>query len=295
MSVDDALERILAECLEHSQANEGLALRGSDPEGIHEMRVGLRRMRSALSDFRTVIPVAEFDWMKKETKWLIASLAAARDWDVFLAELLGPIEAARPRDHGLMELRTAAREERRRGYLAARAAIRSARRSAFNARVRRRLSGGTWRQSREHRIDDTPNPRIKKLASEVLDKRYKRALKIGRDFTRLSLLERHSLRIALKKLRYTGEFFRSLYPKKLAKPYFHALAEMQNCLGHMNDVIVAEHLLERISTSHRHQRAFAALPNAAGMVVGWHAHSANRSVREAEASWRQLRRMDRFW
>ena len=78
------------------------------------------------------------------------------------------------------------------------------------------------------------------------------ALGLGRDFTGFSSEERHQLRIALKKLRYTAEFFRSLYPKEHAKPYLSALAQMQNCLGHMNDdAVVAEHLLERLSTTHK--------------------------------------------
>jgi hypothetical protein len=52
------------------------------------MRVALRRMRAALSDFKVIIPVAQVDWLKCESKWLISSLASARDWDVFLSVLL---------------------------------------------------------------------------------------------------------------------------------------------------------------------------------------------------------------
>jgi CHAD domain-containing protein len=51
MSVDDEVALIFTECLKHWTTDEAVALEGADPEGIHEMRVGLRRMRSALSDF----------------------------------------------------------------------------------------------------------------------------------------------------------------------------------------------------------------------------------------------------
>ena len=73
-------------------------------------------------------------------------------------------------------------------------------------------------------------------------KRHRKALKRGRDFARLTPVERHRLRIALKKLRYATEFFHSPYPKKRTHAYLAALKELQDTLGHLNDVAVAETL-----------------------------------------------------
>ena len=70
-SVDDVVSVVFAAGLKHWTANEAAALSGLDPEGVHEMRVALRRMRVALSDFREIIPIAQVAWMKRETKWLI--------------------------------------------------------------------------------------------------------------------------------------------------------------------------------------------------------------------------------
>jgi len=291
MTVDDAVALIFTECLKHWTINESVVLRGVDPEGIHEMRVGLRRMRSALSDFRAIIPTPQLAWMKRETKWLITSLGAARDWDVFLAELLGPVEAARPGDRGLKELRTAARAERKRGYATTRIAIRCVRHSRFLAQMRDWLAARRWLQKDRKSLDEP----IRKLARRVLRKRHDAALKLGRDFSSLSAEQHHQLRIALKKLRYTADFFRSLYPKKPAKPYFRALAQMQNCLGHMNDVIVAEHLLERMTSAHQPQQVFSHLLIAAGTVIGWHARGASAAAQEAEENWRQFRDVGCFW
>jgi CHAD domain-containing protein len=294
MTIDDAIALIFTECLKHWTTNEAVALRGASPEGIHEMRVGLRRMRSALSDFRAIIPAPQLAWMKRETKWLITSLGPSRDWDVFLTELLEPVEAARPRDRGLSELRTAARTERRRGYATTRIAIRSPRHSKFVAQMRHWLSAKRWRQRGREEQESLDEP-IQKLARRVLRKRHNAALGLGRDFSGLSAEERHQLRIALKKLRYTADFFRSLYPKKHAKSYFHVLAQMQNCLGHMNDVVVAEHLLERMTSAYRRQRVFAHLLAAAGTVIGWHARGASAAAQEAEQNWREFRDVSFFW
>jgi CHAD domain-containing protein len=292
MSVDDAVALIFTECLQHWTSNEAVVLKGADPEGIHEMRVGLRRMRSALSDFRAIIPAPQLAWMKREGKWLIRGLGAARDWDVFLAELLEPVETARPQDHGLSELRTAARAEQKRGYATTRGAIRCLRHSRFVVQMRDWLSAQRWRQQKDQASLDEP---IQKLARRVLRKRHDAALKLGRDFSRLSAEQRHQLRIALKKLRYTADFFRSLYPKKQAKPYFRALAQTQKCLGHMNDVVVAEHLLERMASAHQHQRVFAHLLTAAGTVIGWHARGASAATQEAEERWRKFCDVGCFW
>src|SRR5215467_11672788 len=206
MTVDDAVALIFTECLKHWTINESVVLRGADPEGIREMRVGLRRMRSALSDFRAIIPAPQLAWMKQETKWLITSLGAARDWDVFLAELLEPVETARPRDRGLRELRTAARAERKGGYASTRIAIRCVRHSRLLAQMRNWLSARRWRQSRQKDRGSLDEP-IRKLARRVLRKRHDAALKLGHDFSELSAEQRHQLRIALKKLRYTADFF----------------------------------------------------------------------------------------
>lgn len=293
-SVDNAVAVVFAACLKHWTANEAAALSGLDPEGIHEMRVALRRMRSALSDFREIIPVAQVAWLKRETKWLITSLGTARDWDVFLSELLAPIGAARPGDAGVAKLRIVAETQRDKGYARARRAIQSPRYSAFLARMRRWLSARSWRQGRNATRKSLDEPAVK-LARRLLTKRHKAVLKLGRDFKKLSPLERHQLRIALKKLRYTAEFFRSLYRKKREKAYFHALAQLQNSLGHMNDIVVADHLLERLSAVRDDQKISDHLSTALGIVAGWHTHSASSSEHEAETNWREFCNCDPFW
>ena len=66
------------------------------------------------------------------------------------------------------------------------------------------------------------------------------------EFAQLSADERHRLRIALKKLRYATEFFEALYPKKHTKPYLAALKDLQDGLGHLNDVAVAQRLIDSL-------------------------------------------------
>jgi triphosphatase len=175
-----------------------------------------------------------------------------------------------------------------------RRAIRSARYSALVARMSRWLAGTCWRRAghgRQKGLDES----AEKLAGRLFTKRHKAVLKLGRDFNKFSPEERHQLRIALKKLRYTAEFFRSLYRKKRERAYFHALAQLQDSLGRINDIAVADHLLERLSALRKGRRVSDHLQTAIGIVSGRHAHSAITSENEAEANWRAFRGCDAFW
>ena len=251
------------------------------------IRVALHRIRAALSDFQHFIPAAQVSWLKRDTKWLISSLGMARDWDVFLSELLPPVEAARRGDSGLAKLRMIAETEREEGYAEAQRAIRSRRYSAFLTRMRQWLSAKSWRQD-----DDGLDEPVEKVADQLLTKRHRAALKLGHHFRKLSAQERHHLRITLKKLRYTAEFLRSLYQEKCEKTYLRALTQLLNSLGRMNDIVVAEHLLMRLSAA-RDQRASELISAGGGIVTRWYSQSASSSEQEAEANARvpRLRRL----
>jgi CHAD domain-containing protein len=191
-------------------------------------------------------------------------------------------------------LRMAAETERKKGYAGARRAIRSPRYAALRTRMRRWLSTKSWRQGSNRMRKSLDEPAIK-LAGRLVTKRHKAVLKLGSEFKKLSAQERHRLRIALKKLRYTAEFFRSLYQRKREKAYFHALAQLQNSLGHMNDIVVADHLLKRLSAARDDRRIYDRLSSAAGIVAGWYMQSASSSEHQAEANWREFCHCDAFW
>jgi hypothetical protein len=63
----------------------------------------------------------------------------------------------------------------------------------------------------------------------------------------------------------------------------------------MNDVVVAEHLLERMTSAYQRQRVSAHLLAAAGTVIGWHTRGASAAAQEAEQNWREFRDASFFW
>ena len=114
-TAEQALASIMRNCLSHTVLNEASALKGEDPEGIHQMRVALRRLRSALGLFRDLMPADQYEFLGGEVKWLAGELGNARNWDVFLADLLAPVEEALERDKPTEALHRAALASRAKG------------------------------------------------------------------------------------------------------------------------------------------------------------------------------------
>lgn len=296
MRVDDALAAVLENCLRHWSANEPAALDGSDPEGVHQMRVGLRRFRSALSVFGDLLPESALDWLQGEAKWALNALGPARDWDVFQSDLLAPLEADRPGDPDLAALRAAARERQVRAYRDLREALSTPRYSRFLLRLGGWLEDRGWRGAELTRAQraalDQP---LITLADALLAKRHRQAMKRGKGFKTLPAEKRHELRIAVKKLRYTTEFFRDLYPAKHEKAYLAALRDLQESLGHLNDVAVAEGLLLNLTEASPPGSGARQLERAAGKVIGWYARALLDFEPEMRHTWKSFAATAPYW
>lgn len=297
MTVEAALCGILRNGLNHFAANEACALAGTDPEGVHQMRVALRRLRSAAGLFRRFIPFERYQWLTGELRWLAGSLGPARDWDVFLADLVAPVkdglsDGAAP-DGDLTALESAADAKRQAGYAVAREAILSDRYGRFQLELAGWVESRGWRDQPVSEDSVRLFSPIGDLADALLDKRLRRSRRLGRGFARLASAERHELRIALKKLRYAADFFRALYDDKAARRFTAQLAAMQDALGHLNDVATAARLIRSLHDDGT--TAPAAEARAAGLVLGWHARGLASSEAELVAAWDDFADAKPFW
>ncbi|MBM3561156.1 MAG: CYTH and CHAD domain-containing protein [Alphaproteobacteria bacterium] len=287
---DDGMGAIFRACHDHWTANHAAALAGDDPEGVHQMRVTLRRLRSALAVFRALIPVEQFGWLKAETRWLTQALGPARDADVFLDELLAPVLAARPEDPALAALAACAAAARTEGYATAHAAMAEPRYTAFLLGLGRWIEARGWRVGRVMENAPSGQAPLASLADRLLAKRHQAARKRGKGFKRLDAPARHELRIAIKKLRYTAEFFAGLYDGVAAASFIAAAKALQDDLGHLNDVAVAEARLDELRDGGGAEEA-----HAAGIVLGWHAHGARRAEMALRPRWRAFIKAEPFW
>src|SRR5688572_20832002 len=144
MPVSAAFRAVMRANLAHLRANDRGMLEGRDLEYLHQMRVALRRMRSAIGVFSPVLPEAPVFELRAELKWLAGRLGPARDWDVFLAETLPPIEAEFGPHPGLGRFTARCRMLRGGAGAQARRAVRSARYDRLVARLEAWLAGEEW-------------------------------------------------------------------------------------------------------------------------------------------------------
>lgn len=291
-SLDESLAAVFDGCFRHWTANEAAAADGRDPEGIHQMRVGLRRLRSALSIFGPLLPGDSLAWLKTEARHVIGALGQARDLDVFLAELLTPVIDEFPHEPALATLKRAAERAKAGGYDQARAAIAAPRYTEFVLRF------GGWVEGRRWRTDGNTDVLTQPLigyADKLLGVRHGKALKLGRKFETLSVDDRHRVRIALKQLRYTSEFFESLHSGRKTKRYVKSLARMQDSLGHLNDVAVAERLIEEISKGAIIPSERAEIQRATGLLVGWFTRGVADAEPETVSNWKTFAAAMPFW
>lgn len=293
MTVEAALEAVFRSCVEHWLANQAAVLDGTDPEGVHQMRVGLRRLRSALSVFHGAIPEGQKTWLREEARWALNSLGPARNWDVFLTEMLPPLQSAFPNDQRLEALGQAASAAQARGYDQSRQMIEDPRYTAFVLRLGGWLEGQRWQEEAKANSQALLGREVGALAEKLLSKRHKRVLKLGRNFAELSLEQRHDVRLAAKKLRYATEFFASLYPDKKTRPYLKAMKSLQDTLGHLNDIATLETLVAEVTT--HPGRKPKDLSAGCGFVLGWYGHRLEGFESDLIARWDRFTQTKVFW
>jgi CHAD domain-containing protein len=277
-------------CLAHLQANEEGVLYGEDPEFVHQLRVALRRMRSALSVFAELVPKEKTLSLREELRWLTKELDGARNWDVLALETMSPICAAFPDSEGLAQLSSRISEVRQQRDAQARGAVASSRYSKFLLDLGAWLCTAPWRDATGTEAR-APEPCIADFAANVLQKRHKQLKKRGKSIASLSSPERHRVRIAAKKLRYAAEFFSSLYSRKRAREYIAALSALQDVLGALNDTATTLTLLQELQVAEHD----TSQQQAVGIVRGWVLGADHVRLKDVERVWQQFLEQKIFW
>lgn len=277
MSAEDALRAILSCCLEHFQGNTESVLAGQK-EGVHQMRVGIRRLRSCLNVHKLLIPKEVAAPISDETRWLNEALGPVRDLDVFI-EGLDDVCAAFPDRRGLSRVRDLCRAEREHRQHELEQRLSSPRYHCMVLSMADWIQNKGWNRDLDAEQRDALCEPVSHHAGRVLAKLYKRMMRDGENFERLSIVEKHALRIRVKRLRYGLQFFSNLYHSKLIRPMVKALGELQEDLGVLNDMYVADTLLDGLGVKSGAAR---------GLLDGWYgARAAGQEVHAANA-WKQF-------
>jgi inorganic triphosphatase YgiF len=263
-STESALLAVVQVCLAQIEGNLQGVAQASDPEYLHQLRVGMRRLRSAWRSFEDLGPRKAFRAPAAELKNLMLVLGRARDWDVFCQGLRGLV------------LRRASRE-RTRARREAQALARSARMHRFLLGVVRWMHEAQWRRDGEAKRPAAA------FAESVLARFERRLRRCGDEIEWTDALRRHRLRIRVKRLRYACEPFAALYEKPAVWRYLQRLEVLQDILGELNDIVVGRRLLAELKLAHDERapvlRSYAARERrlVAHLESAWHAWRKSRS------------------
>jgi triphosphatase len=277
-----------------------MAVRHQDPEGVHLMRVGLRRLRAAISLFRELIAGPQTEAIKKELKWLTGTLAPARDLDVFVSDSVTPLRQTLPVKPGAVTLQKDVEQRRARAFGRAKAAVTSRRYRALVLDTLAWLEAGDWTRSDDPLIRALRRRPVAAFAADELKRRRKKVLKKAKKLESLAPARRHKLRIAVKKLRYATDFFAGVFPGRKAgkrrKQFERHLGGLQDGLGALNDIAVHEKLAADIAHEGprlrpgSRRRAFAA-----GVVTGQDEARIRPLLEAAAAAATDLAKAKPFW
>lgn len=263
MTLEDAYRRIGLNCLRQIRANQAGAQRRSI-ESLHQMRVGLRRLRAALDLFDNLVTLPA---RKREGLDALAQqLGATRDWDVLATSTLARFDAEGAAAGQIAPLQAAAQERSARSHTALGAALEAPVHEQLLTEVEDWFEQRRWRDEPDFdagALQQKATRGAVPLLAHAQRRLRKRAKGLGlerepqaqaaADDTELAGTSnadaahaRHRVRIAAKKARYAAEFFQSVLPGRKTKRYIASLSSLQDRLGELNDLAVAEGLLAQL-------------------------------------------------
>jgi triphosphatase len=235
----EAFRQIVNAGLAHLLANQSAGLAG-DAEGVHQMRIAIRRLRAALTLFQPFLEPHAAALFQDELRRVGRVFGQARDWDVFCLQIL-PDVLQTERDAGwrdlLLEPATAARAAAHADF------ANEIRGPAFTSLV---LGLASWAE--DMRLPGNPEPwrPVEDLCPALLDRLAAKVARRGREIRHRSETELHALRKSLKKLRYGIDFLRPVFRPAPLKSYLRDCKKLQQTLGDINDTITATALAEHL-------------------------------------------------
>lgn len=294
-SLNTALKMIMENCLDQLSKNEnGMLMAHEDIEYLHQMRVALRRLRSAVNIFHQAFPSTEVLSIRKDLKWLANQLNPARDWDIFVTETIPCIAGHFPQHTGLFLVLDTSKTIRKKYNEVAHISIKSRR------YTRLMLNISIWLTS----IDQSEEVETKAQAhnaSQPTDTRtfittlmaelYQKILETGKNPSKLDAPTLHTLRIYIKKQRYISEFFQAFYPSRAYKQYIDLLAYLQDLLGSINDYANAQKFLDETHIKKNKNVQYEAI----AVIHGWITHSLVEKKIELSQAWMTFSRAESFW
>ena len=263
---DTALRLIVGNCLQQVLGNASDLAHEDDtePEHLHQLRVGLRRLRTALRELGPLVPEVPAGW-GEGLSTLFGRLGSARDRDALAQTLLPALHKA-----GADDLQLPVIEPE----------------PAAQVALREPATTLLWLQLVAFAAGSAPSEQaFKPAVRQQLARLFKQ---VRRDASRFDVLDdeaRHRLRKRVKRLRYLSEFAGSLFRERRLRDFLKRLAPAQEALGDFNDVCVARALFKDAADD----------DPMAMFALGWLAHERDDAIKRCARELARLRRVPPFW
>lgn len=286
-TTEQAARDVLRECFDQIATNIAVVRAADDAEGPHQLRIGLRRLRSAFSIFSSVLACPEMERLRDETRWLGQEVGRLRDIEVVLNDIVMREARAHPEEVGLSALADSLTPQA----------------AELRARVRETLAGDRvqsllldlarftetrgWLLPHDFGQTERLARPVTAFAGHAINRRWKKVVRRAEDLATLDTEARHELRKELKKLRYAVEFLAPLYPAKRVRPFVKRLKKLQTVFGELNDAATVKAMFAGPGVGDE--------ARAVGWITGASLARADDAWTGAKSLWRKLEGTKPFW
>jgi CHAD domain-containing protein len=285
----DGLRTIIGAGLEHLLANYPATILAKDAEGLHQMRVAIRRLRTALVLFDEHLEPRAAEKFETELRQFGLTFGEARDCDVFVLETI-PKAIEDGIDREWLGLLAAAGEaERQRTHRAVEDAATSPKFTSFVLALTAWTEGRFWCPPGRDPQKSMAEP-LRSLAPAMLDKLDRKARKRGNNIDRHGPEELHALRKTMKKLRYSVEYLGGLYTAKEVERYRRACEGLQEVLGTINDAAATDRMAAKLA-----ERGRPDLVPSVGALAKWNETRHREACSRLDKAWKHFRKATPFW
>ena len=274
--------RVVGACLAQILPNASeLAAGSEDADAVHQLRVGIRRLRTALRELDRLAE-GNFDpaW-QGPLRHTFATLGRSRDGELLATKMQPMLEAAGGPSIAVGSGMATDSTEATPGMTV----TETVRLAPFQI-VLVELIGFATRTAGTASDANASGPKqARKHIGKRLDALHRAVVKGGRHFEALEPEEQHRVRKRLKRLRYLAEFVGALFDAKSVTKYIDNLTPAQDMLGEFNDMSVASVSYRRLAV--RDPRAW--------FGVGWFYASQQQAARDCRKSLATIEDARRFW